>query len=176
MKLAIHHIARRAKINCSEEELLTWVQDNEKLWTPGDKPGIFHCSIPANWVQGEIRTLQFGDELPAKVMYTPRPGVKEEPRRTIKVNSNWVPDAVDLADVIIYSRELLGKDASIEADYEIIVIRGMGKEANPRELNTLLHDIFGMSGGTPTSGSAEEKLEMIRKSFLFWKDKVLVSG
>lgn len=100
MKLAIHHIARRAKINCSEEELLTWVQDNEKLWTPGDKPGIFHCSIPANWVQ----------------------------------------------------------------------------EANPRELNTLLHDIFGMSGGTPTSGSAEEKLELIRKSFLFWKDKVLVAG
>jgi hypothetical protein len=31
-----------------------------------------------------------------------------------------------------------------------------------------------MSGGTAVEGTAEEKLEMIRESFLFWKDKAMV--
>jgi hypothetical protein len=173
MKIVIHPIAKRAKYNCTDDLLINRASTSHSFWTPGDKPGIFHCTLPTSWVKGEIRTLQEGDSIQCVAVYAARPGVAEEPRLSFKAKA--APDPVESADCIIYSHELLGKDASSEdSDYEIIVVRGMAEKPNPRALNTLLHNIFGLTGGTPVEGTAEEKLEMIKESFLFWKDRIMV--
>jgi hypothetical protein len=174
MTVSIHPIATRTKHNYDPVELVEWVIEHHHLdWTKGDKEGIFHCKIPVEWVKGQIMTLVENESYDAKVTFAPRKGVVEDPRQETKVVG--VPDKVDDADVIIYSHELLGKDASSDSDFEIIAIRGLTSVPNPRPLNTLLCNIFGMSGGTEVEGTAEQKLEMIRESFLFWKNKVMVS-
>ena len=173
MTVSIHPIATRKSHPYNPVDLICWVIEKQGKWTPGDKPGIFHCTIPKEWVKGEILTLIAGVEYESVVSFNSRKGVEEDPRQEVKIKG-VAADPVADADVIIYSHELLGKDASSEADFEVIAVRGLTSTPNPRPLNTLLHNVFGMSGGTPVEGSAEEKLEMIRQSFLFWKDKAMI--
>lgn len=170
--IAIHPIATRKPINVSYDTLIDYVEANFTHKTKGDKDGIFHLSIPPEWVNGEIYTLKDGETLQAKVTFKSRKGVEETPRTEVKVEAT--PDPVKTADVIIYTYELLGKDRSSEEEYEVIAIRGLLDKPNPRPLNTLLHNVFNQTGGTPVEGTAEEKLKMIEESFLFWKDKVMV--
>ena len=171
--IAIHPIATRKPINVSYDVLKEYIKDNWEKKVKGDKEGIFHISVPKEWVRGEIHTLSPGEVLVSSVTFTSRKGVEEDPRMEMKVE-DALPDPVNSADVIVYSRELLGKDSSSEEEYEVIAIRGLLDKPNPRPLNTLLHNIFNQSGGTPVEGTAEEKLKMIEESFLFWKDKVMV--
>jgi hypothetical protein len=168
---AIHPIACRTQHFVTSAELLSYVSERSHLWTAGDKQGISHCSLPKEWVRGQIVTLQPNERYEAQVTFTARKGVSENPRAEVRINA--IPDAVESADCILYSNEMLGKDASSEAIYEIIAIRGLTATPNPRPLNTLLHNIFNLSGGTPVEGTDAEKLEMIRESFLFWKDKAM---
>jgi hypothetical protein len=172
--IAIHPIATRKAHYFLPNELIEWVSTHQESWVPGDKEGVFHCTIPKEWVRGEILTLIEGVNYEAEISFKARKGVNEDPRKEIKVKGIALPDSLDSADVILYSHALLGKDASSETDYEVIAVRGLTAVPNPRSLDTLLHNIFGMSGGTAVEGSAEEKLEMIKASFLFWKDKAMV--
>lgn len=174
IEIHIHPIATRKTHYFSPNELIAWVENHQETWTPGDKEGIFHCRIPKHWVRGEIVTLKKDVTYEADITFAPRKGVDEEPRQEIKVKGVVVADMLDDADVILYSHELLGKDASSSADYEVIAVRGLTSAANPRTLSTLLHNMFNMSGGTAVEGTAEEKLEMIKQSFLFWRDKAMV--
>ena len=167
----IHPIATRKEHNVSHNELVSHVSKSHETWTQGDRDGVFHCALPKEWVCGEIVTLRPNELYEAKITFSARKGVDEEPRQEIKINAN--PDPVESADCIIYTHALLGKDASSDADFEIIAIRGLTSTPNPRALNTLLHNIFNLTGGSPVEGTAEEKLEMIRQSFMFWKDKAM---
>lgn len=171
--IAIHPIATRRPLIPTPESLVGYIQDNWENRTPGDKPGIFHIEIPREWAYGDIITLQPGKIYKSKTSYSSRKGVNEDPRTETKI-LDTPPDPVAWADTIVYSRELLGGDVSSNSEFEVIAIRGLTETPNPRPLNTLLHDIFNQSGGTPTSGTAEEKLEMIRASFLFWKGRMMV--
>ena len=171
--IAIHPIATRKLINVGYSTLKEHLISMWDTRIPGDKEGIFHISIPKEWVRGEIKTLQEGEVLVGSITFSKRKGVEEDPRMEVKV-VDGLPDQVESADVIVYSKELLGKDSSSEEEYEVIAIRGLLNKPNPRPLNTLLHNIFNQSGGTPVEGTAEEKLKMIEESFLFWKNKVMV--
>jgi hypothetical protein len=170
--VAIHPIATRKQHNFTPDELLVRVKENRASWTRGDKEGIFFCPIPKEWVKGEIKTLKEGETYESVITFAARKGVMEEPRQEVKARG--IPDPVHAADVILYSHELLGKDASSNAEFEVIAIRGLTEKPNPRPLSTLLHNIFNMSGGTQVEGTAEQILAMIEESFLFWKDKVMV--
>ena len=171
--VSIHPIATRTQHNVTHVEILSHVSASKDSWTKGDKEGIFHCPLPKEWVRGQIVTLQPNELYEARVTFTARKGVNEEARVEVKVNA--IPDPVESADCILYSHSLLGKDASSDAEFEVIAIRGLTATPNPRPLNTLLHNVFNLSGGTPVEGTDAEKLEMIRQSFLFWKDKCMTS-
>jgi hypothetical protein len=170
--VAIHPIATRRSHNFIPSELVALIEGNRASWTKGDREGIFFCSIPKEWVNGEIMTLKEGESYDATITFSARKGVAEEARQEVKVKG--IADAVHSADVILYSHDLLGKDASSEMEFEVIAIRGLTETPNPRPLSTLLHNIFNMSGGTQVEGTAEQLLAMIEESFLFWKDKVMV--
>jgi len=169
--VAIHPIATRTQHNVTHVELVAHVSASKESWTAGDKEGIFHCPLPKEWVRGQIVTLKANELYEAQVTFSARKGVNEEPRAEVKVNA--LPDPVESADCILYSHSLLGKDASSDSSFEIIAIRGLTATPNPRPLNTLLHNVFNQTGGTPVEGTDSEKLEMIRQSFLFWKDKAM---
>ena len=108
--IAIHPIATRKPINVSYDTLIEYIKTNWVNKTKGDGEGIFHLSIPPEWVNGEIRTLREGETLQAEVTFKARKGVEEDPRMQVKVEA--VPDPVVSADVIIYHYSALGPDRS----------------------------------------------------------------
>jgi len=171
--VSIHPTATRIQHNVTHVELLSHVSASKNSWTKGDTEGIFHCPLPKEWIRGQIVTLKPNELYEATVTFSARKGVIEEPRAELKVNA--LPDPIESADCILSSHSLLGKDASSDAEFEVIAIRGLTETPNPRPLNTLLHNVFNLSGGTPVEGTDTEKLEMIHQSFLFWKDKAMVS-
>lgn len=170
--IKIHPIATRRPLIPGEEILIRHLQASWETKTPGDKPGIFHIAIPSDWARGEIFTLLPDNSYTSVTTFQARKGVKEDPRKSTKI-TGVTPDKVASADVIVYSKELLGKDASSDAEYEVIAVRGLTEKPNPRVLDTLLANIFNISGGTPVKGTDAEKLKMIEESFLFWRDKMM---
>jgi hypothetical protein len=171
-KIEIHPSVKAHNLNTRRDDLIDYVTTNKDSWFAGDRDGIWHCRVPAEWVKGEILHLLENVTYEAEVTYVRRKGVNEEPRQSVRIKG--VANLPSSADVILYSHELLGKDASSEATHEVVAIRGLMATPNPRPLNTLLHNIFEMSGGTLVIGTAEEKLKMIEESFLYWKDRAMV--
>jgi hypothetical protein len=170
--VAIHPSATRTPHPYQPEALQGWVIENKDKWTPGDQPGIFHCSIPKEWVRGEILKLIPGVTYESVTTFKPREGVDEDPR--VETRIIGVADPVLAADVIIFSHELLKTQASSEADFEIVAIRGLAEKPNPRPLMTLLANIFGATGGTATGKTDTENMASIRESYDFWNNHVMV--
>ena len=181
MKIAIHPTATKKEIAADFSKLKKFVEDSWEQRTVGDRPGCWHVSIPTEWVRGDIHTLKPGEEIVGRLRFEPRKGVDEDPRQSVKWHIE--PDPVMAADVIIFSAEALGKDRSSSEEYEIIAIRALGAVPNPPPFMTEAANAFGVSGGSPMMKvvdgvkvplTAEEKLARLEKSFLFWRDKVLV--
>lgn len=167
-------LKREHALNVSWHEM---IQEIESNWDRGvsKEPGIMIVPLPPNFVKGEVVTLKGGEPLIAS--FEARPGVNELPRKTIRGHYSLTPDPVKTADVIIYSKEKLGKDATTEFDWEIVTFRGMGDPNQPQALDSLLYNLFGGSGGTSIAAdkTAEEKLAMIEASWNEWKDKVVLA-
>ena len=83
-----------------------------------------------------------------------------------------------LVEIVCYSHDVLAEngDAETDADWEIISLNGYPThEAAPIDPMTLMHNHFGSDGGTATNMSAEEFEKQMRESFLYWRDKGMLS-
>lgn len=162
-------------LHCTFEQLLEEIQSN---WEKGisKEAGVLTVPIDPLLVRGEVVTLKGGEALVAT--FEARKGVNELPRKSVKGHHALTPDPVVSADVILYSHEKLGEDASTDMEWEVVTFRGMGDPEQPQALESLLYNLFGGSGGTEIAAtrSAEEKLDMIKKSWSEWKDKVILDA
>jgi len=160
-------------LNCSFDQLVEEIQTN---WEKGvsKESGVLIVPIDPLLVRGEVVTLKGGEQLTAT--FEARKGVNEMPRKSVKGQHTLTPDPVASADVILYSHEKLGKDASTDMEWEVVTFRGMGDPDQPQALDSLLYNLFGGSGGTDIAAnkSDTEKLQMIRASWAEWKDKVIL--
>ena len=167
-------LKREYALNVTWPELIREIESN---WDNGvsKEPGIVIVPITASFVKGEVVTLRGGEALVAS--FESRPGVNELPRKSIRGHYTLPPDPVKAADVILYSKEKLGQDATTSCDWEIVTFRGMGDPNQPQALDSLLYNLFAGSGGTSIAAdkTAEEKLAMIEASWNEWKDKVILA-
>jgi hypothetical protein len=167
-------LKREYALNVTWKELMLELESN---WEDAKctEPGIVIVSVPPSFIKGEVVTLKGGEALVAS--FEARHGVNELPRKTIRGHYTLNPDPVKAADVILYSHEKLGKDATTDCSWEIVTFRGMGDPDQPQALDSLLYNLFGGSGGTSIAKgkSAEEKLAMIEASWNEWKDKVVIA-
>jgi hypothetical protein len=167
-------LKREYALNVTWPELIREIESN---WdnAKSTEPGIVIVPITPGFVKGEVVTLRGGEALVAS--FESRPGVNELPRKTVRGHYTLTADPVKAADVILFSKEKLGKDATTTCDWEIVTFRGMGDPDQPQALDSLLYNLFGGSGGTSIAAgkSAEEKLVMIEASWNEWKDKVILA-
>jgi len=166
---------RAHALNCSFDQLVEEIQTN---WEKGvsKESGVLIVPINPAFVKGEVCTLKGGETLTAT--FEARKGVNELPRKSVKGHHTLTPDPVLSADVILYTHEKLGKDASTDMEWEVVTFRGMGDPDQPQALDSLLYNLFGGSGGTDSAAnkSDTEKLQMIRASWGEWKDKVILDA
>ena len=160
------------------EELENMVVEQWEVAKPGYRTGVLLVQVPPEKFYSSVVTLKDGDTLVGT--YSPRrPG--EEPRKCIGVPSrNKTPAA--RVDVVLYSSETLAETSDnclFPADkdnWEIISINASPtKHDEPINPMVLMHNHFGSSGGTTTNLSDSDFIEMLRDSFIYWKDKALCS-
>ena len=151
-------------------------------------PGGCCCQVPVE--PERFRTaevfLEEGDKLVG--VYEAR-AQGEEPRKQIKVHRSRKPEAV-VANIAIYQSSALAEDEhatpvldpSDLGNWEIVSVNAglFVLDSHHKEpqmaLETLLANQCKVSGGTPRKfSSAEAELEAIKKSFLYWRNKAMVT-
>ena len=116
-----------------------------------------------------IVKLQNGDEC-TSVYESRKPG--EEPRHSSRqLAAPRSKSAAVAVDVIVYRHDVLGKDASSDADWEIISVNARTThEPEPIHPDTLIANHLGLDGGTPTNMTDAEFVAVLRPAVLYWKD------
>lgn len=155
----------------SDAELIQRVNDalQEGQQKPGYRDGVILVPINSDGFFSSVITLQNGDKLHGEYK-SRREG--EMPRLSIYATGNKMP--AKSVDVVLYTHEVLGADASTEATWEIVSVNASPEEGEaPIQPNTLMHNHFGSDGGTATNMTNDEFVAALKVSFEYWKDKAL---
>jgi hypothetical protein len=155
----------------SDAELLQRVNDalQQRQQKAGYRDGVILVPINPNGFFSSVIRLQNGDKLHGEYK-SRREG--EMPRIGMYATGNKMP--AQSVDVVLYSHEVLGADASTEATWEIVSVNASPEEGEaPIQPNTLMHNHFGSDGGTATNMTNDEFVAALKVSFEYWKDKAL---
>jgi hypothetical protein len=161
----------------SDEELLMLVAGGLAAgnYEKGYRDGVILVTVTPFRFRTGIVELQTGDKLVGE--YKPR-RKGETPRKSVRVDRKSTKQQAKLAQVVLYSHDVLqeGNEAEHDTDYEIVSLNGYPTtEPAPIEPEILLHNHFGSDGGTATGMTPEEFEEKLRNSFNYWKTKGMLS-
>ena len=167
------------------DELTALVVACWDLQTPGYRDGVILIPLPGiipaasarpeRYFYTNIVQLQEGDKLVGEYKAR-REG--EEPRKSFGVVGGKKTYAAEV-DVVCYRADVLDEDGdrSTDAEWEIISINAYDLPRDmpvPMPPETLIANHFHLSGGTKTNMSAEEFVQALKKSVLWWKGRAHV--
>lgn len=156
----------------SDDELLERVAEALSSAKQGYREGVLEVPIDPSGFFSPVVELQEGDQL-VGAYEARKPG--EEPRKSVRRRASWrAKSAAAAVDVILYRHDVLGDDASSDADWEIISVNArVTMEPEPIHPDTLIANHFGLDGGTPTNMTDAEFVATLRPSVLYWKNRTL---
>jgi hypothetical protein len=162
----------------SDGELLDRIKQNWPRRRPGYRDGVVLVPISPEGFLTAVRLLVEGDRLEG-VYRARREG--ETPRKLIYFKSD-VPVAEtkiqpQSVDVVLYHRDVLAEDGEVvPEDWSVITVLGKQcgeEEEEPMNPETLMANHFHDSGGTQTKMSDSQFTEALRRSYWYWRDKVM---
>lgn len=177
-----YHITARkgTAFSGTERHLVELVEANWERRIPGTRDGVVLVPVcPDNFLAG-VRILVEGDSFECK--FEAR-DPKEEPRKS--TYGTFPKNPAKSVSVVCYSWETLAEDdEELKAgektfDYEIVTLLGSEEEEDwnpPMGPETLMANHFHISGGTATRMTPEEFERELRRSFLHWRNRVIIAG
>jgi hypothetical protein len=169
------HVAssQYSHFDISEQEVLERVMNSHDRWIQGYRSGVILVPIDPQGFWSSTAVLNERDTIHGD--YRPRKE-GEEPRKSTWIYGDKVPALA--VDVVLYSHDVLqeGDEAESLADYEIISINAHPTNENnvPMRPGTLMANHFTLSGGTATNMSPEAFVASLKRSVMYWKDKIEV--
>lgn len=160
----------RSHFGGTEEELIKLVQDNFAKAKPGYRAGVILVPVPPENFFSAVIELHEGDSFSGK--FVPR-RAGEEPRKEIYV-TNRSKSPAKIVNIVLYRHDVLKENNEQEsnAEWEIVSINAaITEEEEPIAVMTLLHNHFESNGGTKTNLSDSDFVAMLKKSFVYWKNK-----
>jgi hypothetical protein len=150
--------------------LVDLVVANFDKQTPGYREGVVLVPVPADGFFSGV--VQVTPETHLASFFRARRDGEEAYIQTIAPASNKAPALV--VEIVLYSRETLGADASPEGyDWEIISINARPTvEPEPMHPQTMARNMLGLPGGTPAVYTAEE----FAKAVLYWSTRCMAGG
>ena len=144
-------------------EVLALVEKN----FPQDAKGpVVTVNVPPEGFFSGVVELRLGMKL--KVEYTSRQQ-GEVPAIQVRAKGKKIP--ARHVDIIIYSHEALGNEATTSYPWEIVSINARTTEKpEPMDPTTMARNFFGMPGGT----KAEYTAEQFARAILYWNAHALV--
>ena len=182
MKIAFSEFVRRqtkrsshSYTTLSDRRVISLVESNFHRARPGYRRGVVLVPVPCEGFFTATVQLQEGDLLEGG--FFPRVS-GEMPRKGLRACKGGKSPA-KYVEIVLYSRETLEEDGDVSsgADWEIVSINAsLGEGPEPIPMDALLYNHFHVSGsndgGTSMpETSPEEFVEMLRESFLYWRDK-----
>jgi len=162
----------------SDEEMFKRIKgaiENGRV-TKGYRDGVVLAHVHASgFFTGQVRLVE-GDKL-VGAFESRRDG--EFPRKTLKVlrdDPEKIPAVA--VDVVLYHSEVLAEDGSNEIDdgWEIVSVNARATAGEePIHPEVFMYNHFGSEGGTDTGMTSEQFEEVMRKSFLYWKDRAVLA-
>ena len=147
------------------------------------QPRALEVPVNPSHCRTGIVTLNHGDELVASFESRRK---DEEPRKVVQAVAGKVAGTHKMqaksAYVVLFPSTLLAEDGQnehepVDGNWEMISLNASPTlNDTPIDPDTLMHNHFGSQGGTPTGLSDEEFVKVLRESFTFWKDKVMLGG
>jgi hypothetical protein len=161
----------------SWEDLRSLVLDGFELAKPGYRDGVILVPVPPRGFFSGVATLQEGDALVGS--YRSR-RCGEEPRQHVGAK-DWRKPSAKGVDVVLYASSVLSENGDnelppVRGNWEIISINANPVDSGemPISPEVLMHNHFGSDGGTATGLSDAEFVSLLRRSFLWWRDKAMV--
>jgi hypothetical protein len=142
---------------------------------PSYRDGVTTVDVPVKGFYSGVVILESGDELSGG-FESRQAG--ENPRKFIIVKGRKKLPA-ESVDIILYSSKVLAENGDNELEpedgnWEIISINASPiKNKMPIDPIVLMHNHFNSDGGTTTQMSDSEFVEILRNSFMCWKDKAM---
>lgn len=88
-------------------------------------------------------------------------------------------DPVKGVDAVLYHKDTLAEgneNSDLSADYEVVTFLPRGtEEEQPLAPETLMANHFLDSGGTATGMSPEEFEQALKKSYAYWRNRMLIA-
>ena len=157
----------------SRSELLELVQENWSQRKPGSGRSNLDevVIVPMPSARFMTTTVPADDELTLKAQNYRR---REHEDPYLRVTAEGAARPADFAQVVLYSRETLGKndERSRSTDWEVVSIIASPVENEPMDPVTMMRNMRGKSGGTQVDYTAEQLLDSIE----FWSRHVKVTG
>lgn len=129
------------------------------------------CLPPAEASRFLTAVVALTAETPLQAVYRPRrEGEQPFVQVTAPANEKTVAAAVE---IVVYSHETLGADASTSADWEIVSINARPTlEPEPMTPMAMARNFLALPGGTQATYSAEE----FAKAILFWSQHAMAAA
>lgn len=159
----------------SDQELIRRITLGFDKKKPGYRDGVWLVPIDPTDIYSSIAQLKEGDLLLGE--YAPR-RQGEEPRQSSYLLSGPLGGhkmPAKSVNVVLYSHDVLAERRENESDrdFEVISVNGeISEEESPIPPDALIANHFELSGGTATNLSDQDFVALLKKSVLFWKDKV----
>lgn len=136
---------------------------------PGYKDGVKLVLVPVAGFYTSI--VQLGAETPLEATFAPRrEGEAPFIQVTVPAAHKQLANAVE---VVVYSHETLGNDASTDADWEIVSINARPtEEPEPMTPMAMARNFLELPGGTKAEYTAEE----FAKAIVFWSQHAMAGG
>jgi len=157
----------------SQAELLGLVQQN---WEQR-KPGVGRSNldevviVPMPSARFLTTTVAVDDNRPVQAHNYRR---RDNEEAYLRVTSQGQPQPANFAQVVLYSKETLGKneERSRASDWEIVTIIASPVENEPMDPVTMMRNMRGKSGGTQVNYTADQLLDSID----FWSKHCKIVG
>jgi hypothetical protein len=149
-------------------EVINRVRDSWENRTPGYKDGVVLVLVnPSRFYTGIVE-LTPSTKITA-VYAARREG--EAPFVQIEAHGPKTPAAV--AEIVLYRRDVLGKDASSECEWEIVSINARCTiEPEPQTPMAMTRNFLGLEGGTKASYTPEQFAQAIH----YWSSRAMAAG
>lgn len=155
-----------------DDELIDRVSKAMHAAKQGYREGVLEVPIDPQGLYSSVIELLDGDQL-VGAYESRKPG--EDPRKSIRTPGCRGKSEAVAVDVILYRHDVLGKDASSDADWEIISVNArVTMDPEPIHPDTLIANHFGLDGGTPTNMDSAQFEAALRVSVLYWKNRAMI--
>ncbi|MBT5338569.1 DUF3228 family protein [Candidatus Falkowbacteria bacterium] len=174
MKFAINKFVRRQTLESRfshfeglDTELLALIEDNFPLAKPGYRDGVELVPVPAKGFFSGVVEVDSPDA-GLEIRFSARQE-GEDPYLHV-VSTTGAKDAAKFVELVMYRHDILGDDASTEADWELISINARTTvEEEPLTPVAMARNFLELPGGTKAEYTPEE----FAKAIIYWSTRVM---